>query len=146
MMATAISVLILTVQPAFAAEQEAISPLLNCSLPTNCVNSRTSEGLVPLRFTGNNAQGLALLKTTLASFPEASIKLESESSIKAVFTTPVGFKDDVIFLIDAQRQQIDFQSHSGFGLYDFGKNRSRMQAVGARFAKEAAAAAAAIGQ
>ena len=58
---------------------------------------------------------------------------------KAVFTTPAGFRDDVIFLIDPQQQKIDFQSHSGFGLYDFGKNRSRMQAFTERFAQVAAA-------
>jgi uncharacterized protein (DUF1499 family) len=125
-----------------ATRTAALNPLLVCSLPSNCVNSLTSSGLAPLRYVGTGAQGLALLKTTLASFPEARIQLEDDSTVKTIFSTPIGFKDEVIFLIDAQQQQINFQSHSGFGLYDFGKNRSRMQAVAARFAEVAAAAGA----
>lgn len=150
LLTTTISALMMTAQPAFAADNTAtntatntaINPLLNCSLPSNCVNSRTSNGLAPLHFVGTAAQGLALLKTTLASFPEARIQQEDDSTVKTIFSTPIGFKDDVIFLIDVQQQQIDFQSHSGFGLYDFGKNRSRMQAVSTRFAEVAAAAGA----
>jgi uncharacterized protein (DUF1499 family) len=126
--------------PALAAENALIDPRLNCMLPSNCVNSRTSSGLAPLHFAGTGAQGLAMLQATLASFPEATVYQQGEGTIMAVFTTPAGFRDDVIFLLDAQQQQIDFRSHSGFGLYDFGKNRSRMQAVTARFAEATAAA------
>lgn len=125
--------------PAPAAKNTAIDPRLSCTLPTNCVNSRTSSGLAPLRFVGTGAHGLALLQATLASFPEATVQQQDESTITAVFTTPAGFRDAVIFLLDLQQHQIDFQSHSGFGLYDFGKNRSRMQAVTARFDEVAAA-------
>ena len=125
--------------PAPAAENTPIDPRLSCTLPTNCVNSRTSSGLAPLHFVGTGAYGLALLQATLASFPEATVQQQDESTITAVFTTPAGFRDDVIFLLDPQQHQIDFQSHSGFGLYDFGKNSSRMQAVTARFAEVAAA-------
>jgi uncharacterized protein (DUF1499 family) len=129
-----------TTQTASAAEKTIVDPRLNCTLPTNCVNSRTSSGLAPLQFGGTAAQGLALLMTTLASFPEAAVHQDDDTSITAVFTTPAGFRDDVVFLLDPQQHQIDFQSHSRFGLYDFGKNRSRMQAVSARFAELKAAA------
>ena len=125
--------------PAPAAENTPIDPRLSCTLPTNCVNSRTSSGLAPLHFVGTGAHGLALLQATLASFPEATVQQQDESTITAVCTAPAGFRDDVIFLLDLQHHQIDFQSHSGFGLYDFGKNSSRMQAVTARFAEVAAA-------
>jgi uncharacterized protein (DUF1499 family) len=126
--------------PALTQENTEIDPRINCVIPTNCVNSRASNGLSPLRFTGTGAQGLALLEATLASFPEATIYQKDESMVKAVFTTPAGFRDDVIFLLDPQQQQIDFQSHSGFGLYDFGKNRLRMQGVTMRFAEATAEA------
>ena len=126
--------------PALAAENVPIDPRLSCTLPSNCVNSRTSSGLAPLHFTGTGAQGLAMLQATLASFPEATVQQQDEGTITAVFTTPAGFRDDVIFLLDSQQQQIDFRSKSGFGLYDFGKNRSRMEAVTARFAETAAVA------
>ena len=126
--------------PAPAAENTPIDPRLSCTLPTNCVNSRTSSGMAPLHFRGTGAHGLALLQATLASFPEATVQQQDESMITAVFTTLAGFRDDVIFLLDPQQHQIDFQSHSDFGLYDFGKNRSRMQALTARFAEVTAAA------
>ena len=125
--------------PTPAAENTPIDPRLSCTLPTNCVNSRTSNGLAPLQFAGTGAHGLALLRATLASFPEATVQQQDKRTITAVFTTPAGFRDDVIFLLDPQQHQIDFQSHSGFGLYDFGKNRSRMQAVTVRFAEVTAA-------
>ena len=120
-----------------AAKNTPIDPRLSCALPTNCVNSRTSSGLAPLHFAGTGAQGRALLQATLASFPEATVQQQDESTTTAVFTTPAGFRDEVIFLLDPQQHQIDFQSHSGFGLYDFGKNRSRMQAITARFVEAA---------
>ena len=125
--------------PAQAAENTPIDPRLSCTLPTNCVNSRTSSGLAPLRSGGTGAQALARLQSILASFPEATVQQVDESTITAVFTTPAGFRDDVIFLLDPQQQQIDFRSHSGFGLYDFGKNRSRMEEFTARFAAATAA-------
>jgi hypothetical protein len=38
--------------------------------------------------------------------------------------------------IDSQSQRIDFRSRSLFGLFDFGKNRSRMQAFATRFEQQ----------
>lgn len=111
---------------------------LGCTLTSNCVNSVDSNGLPPLRYTGTNAQGQAALQATLASFPEAQIVRTSDLALEAVFTTPVGFKDEVEFRIHPQGQRIDFRSQSTFGLYDFGKNRSRMQAFAARFAQQTA--------
>lgn len=111
--------------PTPAAKGTPIDPRLGCTLPTNCVNSLTSSGLAPLHFAGPVAQGLALLQATLASFPEATVQQQDESTIMVVFTTPAGFRDDVvIFLFDPQQQHIDFRSHSGLGLYDFCKNNS----------------------
>jgi uncharacterized protein (DUF1499 family) len=126
--------------PAPPANPMPIDPRLSCTLPTNCVNSRTSSGLAPLGFAGSGAHALALLQATLASFPEATIQQQDERAMTAVFTTPAGFRDHVIFLLNLQQQEIDYQSHSGFGFYDFGKNRARMLALTARFAEVTAAA------
>lgn len=111
---------------------------LGCTLTSNCVNSVDNNGLPPLRYSGTSAQGLAALQATLASFPEAKVVRTSDLALEAVFTTSVGFKDEVEFRIHPQDQRIDFRSQSTFGLYDFGKNRSRMQAFTARFAQQAA--------
>lgn len=80
------------------------------------------------------------LKATLARFPEASIQRESASVVETIFTTPLGFRDQVIFVIDASGTKIDFRSRSLAGYYDFGKNRSRMREFSAAFASTPAAA------
>ena len=55
------------------------------------------------------------------------------TQLEVVFTTFLGFRDEVLFRVDAAKQRIDFRSRSLMGLYDFGKNRSRMKDFAARF-------------
>ena len=109
---------------------------LACILPTQCVNS-LGGGLGPLRYEGTPTQALAMLRATLAEFSEAQIVRADDLSLEAVFTTPLGFRDRVDFRIDAQAQRIDYRSRSSFGLFDFGKNHSRMKAFSARFKQNA---------
>jgi uncharacterized protein (DUF1499 family) len=106
---------------------------LVCPLPSNCVNSQGTGGFMPLRFAGAATQALALLQATLATFPEATVVRTEPLALEVIFTTPVGFRDQVDFRIDAKAQRIDFRSRSLFGLLDFGKNRSRMQDFATRF-------------
>jgi uncharacterized protein (DUF1499 family) len=106
---------------------------LNCTLPTNCVNSFSASGPAPLRFEGSPEQAMAALKATLAGFPEAKVVSADAVALSAIFTTSAGFQDRVDFIIDATRQRIDYRSQSRFGLYDFGKNHSRMAALVERF-------------
>ena len=61
-------------------------------------------------------------------------KIVEEGLVEAVFTTPAGFTDVVDFRIDPAQQRIAYRSRSTFGLYDFGKNRSRMLLFAERFA------------
>lgn len=109
---------------------------LACTLPTNCVNSLPGSGLAPLRFEGTAPEAMAALKATLAAFPEAEIVKTGALTVEAVFTTPLGFKDRVDFLIDTPQRRIDYRSRSRLGLYDFGKNRSRMEAFARRFEQD----------
>lgn len=109
---------------------------LACSLPSNCVSTKDTDGFVPLRYTGTAAQALEMLQATLATFPDATIVRVDSRGLQVIFTTPVGFKDQVDFSIDPISQRIDFRSRSLFGLYDFGKNRSRMQEFVSRFEKQ----------
>jgi uncharacterized protein (DUF1499 family) len=97
------------------------------------VNSLGGSSLGPLHYEGNSTQALALLRATLADFPEAQIVNTDGLSLEVVFTTPMGFKDTVDFRVDTQAQRIDYRSRSSFGLFDFGKNRSRMTAISDRF-------------
>lgn len=110
---------------------------LACTLPTQCVNSLEPGGPGPLRYEGTPLQALEVLRSTLADFPEAKIVSSDGLSMQAVFTTPLGFRDLVDFRIDPQAQRIDYRSRSSFGLFDFGKNRSRMTAFAARFQSKA---------
>ena len=106
------------------------------SLPSNCVNS-ASEGLSPLVYAGDAARGLALLKATLTHFPEATLTTGGPLRLELIFRTMLGFKDEVVFVLDPAGQKIQFRSRSLMGRYDFGKNRSRMAAVVAQFQAEA---------
>ena len=136
---------------------------LQCTLPSNCVNSTGDGAMAPLRFSGTAAQGMAQLRSVLDSFPEASVvqasvvqtsvvqasvvpstevaaseTMANPNVLDTIFTTPIGFKDKVTFIIDAGAGRIDFRSGSTFGLYDFGKNRSRMSELTSRFERNAA--------
>lgn len=108
---------------------------LACPITPNCVTSVGEGGLPPLRYEGTAEQGMARLRTTLAAFEGARIEAADAQSLTAQFTTQVGFRDEVVFVLDPAAQQIHFRSRSLVGLYDFGKNRSRMKAVSERFAQ-----------
>jgi uncharacterized protein (DUF1499 family) len=124
--------------PVTASERSSnIERALACSLPTNCVNSLPGSSLSPLRYPGDAPQALALLRATLAEFPEAQVVSADDHAVEAIFSTPAGFKDRVSFRIDATARRIDYRSGSTLGLFDFGKNRSRMEAFAARFEQRA---------
>ncbi|MBC7435697.1 MAG: DUF1499 domain-containing protein [Bdellovibrionales bacterium] len=107
---------------------------LSCALPSNCVNSLGTDGLAPLLYSGTTASALDLLQATLATFPEATVVRTGPLALELIFTTPAGFRDQVDFRIDEQARRIDFRSRSLLGVFDFGKNRSRMQEFSTRFA------------
>ncbi|HEX5698449.1 MAG TPA: DUF1499 domain-containing protein [Rhodoferax sp.] len=106
---------------------------LSCPRSSNCVNSLGGSGLPALRYAGDAAQGMALLRATLASHPEAAIVRSDPVWLEVIFTTPLGFRDQVDFVLDAESGRINFRSQSLLGRYDFGKNRSRMTAFSERF-------------
>jgi uncharacterized protein (DUF1499 family) len=123
-------------KPHASDASDSISPHLACTLSSNCANSLGTGSLLPLRYTGTPAQAMAMLQATLKTFPEAKIVRSEDLALEVIFTTPVGFRDQVDFRIDAARQRIDFRSRSLFGLFDWGKNRSRMQEFATRFEQE----------
>ena len=111
-----------------------IAQRLACPDSPNCVNSLGVGGLAPLVYAGSPEQGMARLRATLATFTEARIESADALSLTAIFTTRLGFRDEVVFVFDPAQPVIHFRSRSLLGYYDFGKNRSRMQAVSERFA------------
>ncbi len=122
--------------PAPTPASDSGSPSLSCTLPSNCVSSVAAGGMAPLRYAGTPAQALAALQATLESFAEASVVRREALQLEVIFTTPLGFRDQVDFVIDPAAQRIDFRSRSLLGLYDFGKNRARMTEFTARFERQ----------
>lgn len=106
---------------------------LACTLPSNCVDSLGTGGLAPLKYRGTPEQALARLEATLKTFAEARIVHREALAVQVIFTTPLGFRDQVDFQIDPAAERIDFRSRSLVGLFDFLKNRSRMQEFALRF-------------
>ena len=123
--------------PGASGAVEAERASLSCLLPSNCVNSLSGGPLLPLRYVGPPENARAAVLATLAGFPEARLERNEPLMIDAIFTTPVGFRDRVEFRIDPQGQRIDYRSRSLFGLFDFGKNSSRMQEFLKRFEQQA---------
>jgi uncharacterized protein (DUF1499 family) len=113
------------------------NPDLACLLPSNCVNSRGNGSLMPLLYAGTTAQAMAMLQATLRTFPEATVVRTETLVMEVIFTTPAGFRDEVIFRIDPEARRIHFRSRSLFGLFDWGKNRSRMLEFKSRFEQQA---------
>lgn len=106
---------------------------LACALPINCVDSLGTGGLAALTYLGTPDQALARLEATIKTFAEAQIVRREALALQVIFTTPLGFRDQVDFQIVPAAQHIDFRSRSLIGLFDFGKNRTRMQEFALRF-------------
>ena len=113
------------------------SPDLACPLSSNCVSSRGNSPLEPLAYAGTPAQAMAMLQATLLTFPDATVVRSEPLGVEVIFTTSVGFRDQVDFRIDPQAQRVDFRSRSLVGLFDWGKNRSRMKEFKTRFEQQA---------
>ena len=118
-----------TPAPMTASQGQALA----CALPSNCVDTLGVGGLEPLKYRCSAEQALARLEATLRTFPEAQVAHREALALRVIFTTPMGFRDQVDFLIDAGAESIDFRSRSLLGLFDFGKNRCRMQEFAQRF-------------
>jgi len=106
---------------------------LHCTHPGNCVSTVGQWAVPPLEAFGTAPQAREALLRTLAASPEARIVRDEPLYLDVIYTTTLGFKDQVEFIIDPQGRRIDFRSRSQIGLWDIGMNRRRMGALRARF-------------
>ena len=106
---------------------------LHCTHPGNCVSTVGQWAVAPLEAFGTAPQAREALLRTLAASPEARIVRDEPLYLDVIYTTTLGFKDQVEFIIDPQGRRIDFRSRSQIGLWDIGMNRRRMGALRARF-------------
>ena len=75
--------------------------------PAQFVPKLKLRGVPPLGFDGTAEQAMERLRATLASFPEARIVRAEGLVLEAVFTTPAGFKDEVVFRVDPALKRVD---------------------------------------
>ena len=80
---------------------------------------------------------LATLRATLADFPEATVVRDRPLALEAIFPRPAGSRDQVDLRLAPRARRVDFRSRSLFGLFDRGRNRSRMQELRGRFEQKA---------
>jgi len=106
---------------------------LICLRSGNCVNSLPGSALPPLTFAGDPAQAMNRLRALLAQDKQAQVTRQTEQQLDVVFTTLLGFQDDVRFVLDGPAGRIHFRSMSRVGRYDFGKNGARMRDIAAKF-------------
>ena len=104
-----------------------------CPSSPNCVSSlddeEESHRIAPFS-TENNALRIADLVELIASNPSAKVIVDSENYLYAEYTSSLmGFVDDVEFLVNATKQQIDVRSASRVGRSDFGVNRERIESL-----------------
>lgn len=102
------------------------------------MNSVSDSALSPLTYQGTATQGMARLLRTFSGMPEVSITERNARFVTTIFTTTLGFRDEVVFVVAAEGGTIDYRSRSLLGLYDFGKNRSRMLDFIRRFQEHSA--------
>lgn len=111
--------------------------LSDCPASPNCVCTQTNSELhqmQPVVFEGSVDEVRERLKSAIGSMPRSKITEETDTYIRAEFTTAImRFVDDVEILIDDEARLIHFRSASRIGHSDLGVNRKRMTDLFARF-------------
>jgi uncharacterized protein (DUF1499 family) len=92
----------------------------------------------PISYSGSQADAQATLasSTGYVSYPRSNLITERAGLRLRIETRSpmMSFVDDVEFVIDEERKEIQFRSVARVGAYDFGKNRERMEWVAREFA------------
>ncbi len=111
--------------------------LAACPQSPNCVSTQTDQPekqMEPLEFTGSTDQTREKIKAILESMPRTRLVTQSENYLHfEVRSLLMRYVDDVEFLIDPEKKQIDFRSASRIGYSDLGVNRDRMETITRKF-------------
>jgi uncharacterized protein (DUF1499 family) len=106
-----------------------------CPKSPNCVSTQAEPGdavhyIEPLELSGDPAEALDRLKRIVGAMPRVELVDESADHLDFLFTTRLfRWKDDLRFVLDAERGVIDFRSASRTGYGDLGVNRKRMESI-----------------
>ena len=105
--------------------------LLECPSSPNCVSTHTNQEkklMDSITFKTTPQNVILIIKKTVLSQPRTELINEDNNILKFVFTSKwFRFKDDVLFFIDSELNQIHFKSSSRLGHRDFNANRNRME-------------------
>ena len=114
--------------------------LAACPSAPHCVSSDdtdTKHQIAALRIKGDAAQAWSALKSELEKLPRTKTAEERADYRKVIVTTRLlRFKDDVEFLLRADRGEIAMRSTSNVGYYDFNVNRNRLEAIRSALQKQ----------
>ena len=111
--------------------------LAACPDSPNCVSTQATDSeqkMSPIALTVAGDSGQAAIEKIKAviekHFSRAKLVSEKANYLRYEFTSLIfRFVDDVEFLIDTDKQRIDFRSAARVGHSDLGKNRKRMQEI-----------------
>lgn len=129
------SVLIISSLEAQSMTNSQATSLQECPSSPNCVSSLARQDDVvhyapPFPFRGDATESMKRIASIIHTMPRARLVRSDEHRIEAIFTSRIfRFKDDVVFVADAERQLIHFRSSSRTGYSDMGVNRKRMEEI-----------------
>lgn len=108
-------------------------PLAPCPNRPNCVCSRKGEParrrVAPLVPPGDAAAAFDRLKALLAGEPRVDLLVATDDYLHAACRTRLGFVDDLECRLCPAEGAIHVRSASRRGVYDFGANRARVEAL-----------------
>ena len=106
--------------------------LAPCPDSPTCVSSLSvnpRHSIDPFPVSSSGRESLVLLNEIVRAMKGSEILWTSERAFAAIFTTRLGFVDDVQFLLDERARVIHVRSASRVGYWDLGVNRKRMEAI-----------------
>ncbi len=111
--------------------------LSDCPSSPNCVCTQATaetHQMTAIPFEGSVGEVRGRMKSAIGSMPRGRITEETQTYIRAEFTTAIlRFVDDVEVLIDPAAKLIHYRSASRIGHSDLGTNRKRMEELTKRF-------------
>lgn len=114
--------------------------LAPCPSSPNCVSSQATDDLhrmPPIPFTGTSESAVQRITAVLQQMPRVTCLTVNGTYVHAEARSAIfRFVDDMEFLVDSERNQIEFLSRSRVGHSDLGVNRSRMERFRELFTRE----------
>jgi uncharacterized protein (DUF1499 family) len=108
-----------------------------CPNSPNCVSSQSLDAehkIEALRYTGDPSNAIAALKAVIEKLERTKIVSVTDDYLYAEFTSALmGYVDDVEFYLNRDRGMIEVRSASRLGQSDLGANRTRVEAIRAKF-------------